>query len=145
MIGAGLILIKTFPHMKASIASYVFGMKNGEDQEDDNRPVGVSDSLESEVISSVHSDLSESAIEISEWSQENLKSYLLEVCLNQNSFPVHTNDNRKKLAFHLMLQMLILYPLSRVSRGILDFNFTVYMFLRSKIMEILMILANFFN
>lgn len=145
MIGAGLILIKTYPHIKASIASYVFGVKDGEVQDDENRPVGVSDSLESEVETSIHSGLSESTIEISEWSQESLKSYLIEVCSHQNSFPMHTNDPRKKSVFHLMLQMLILYPLSRVSKGILDFNFTLFMFLRSRIMEIFMIFANSFN
>lgn len=136
VIGAGLILIKTFPHIKASISTCVFGTKKGDDEEDDNRPVEVRDSLESQMTSSVHSGMGESAIEISEWSDEDLKSYLLEVRLYSYSFTIHTNDFRKKSIFHLMLQMIILYPLSRAFRSILDFNIIFIMFLRSRVIEI---------
>ena len=78
LIGAGLILIKTFPHIKSTIESAVFGQKNVYVEEDENKPVEVNDTIRSELETS-HPALNESAVEVSKWSDESLKSYLFEV------------------------------------------------------------------
>lgn len=61
VVAAGVILVNTFPHIKASVLS-VFGSGKLKKADDDSAEAG-----------------EESLVDVAEWSDENLKSFLQEV------------------------------------------------------------------
>ncbi|CAH6721484.1 hypothetical protein CLIB1444_06S03246 [[Candida] jaroonii] len=76
VIGTSLIVLNTFPHLKTSILNYI---KGGEDEEVDNEPIELN---EEQTISEPSRDIAEeSMIDVNEWSNDNLKSWLSEVCI----------------------------------------------------------------
>lgn len=81
VVGAGLVFIKTFPHLKASISSFVFGTRHADGDDDENKPIEVNESNQTTIQadSTLVLLLGESAMEITEWSDDNLKSFLVEV------------------------------------------------------------------
>lgn len=61
VVAAGVILVKTFPHIKASVLC-AFGCGKLRKEDEDSADAG-----------------EESLVDVSEWSDENLKSFLQEV------------------------------------------------------------------
>lgn len=85
ILGAGVLAIKTFPHFKASIKS-LFRTPGEKEDEDDNAPVEVVESQQEILDESEARSISEiKSVEIAEWSDENLRSYLTEVRLINQS------------------------------------------------------------
>lgn len=83
VLGAGFIIIKTFPHLKLTISTCLFGTKKGDGADDDNKPIEVIDRENAHDDDTLSYPASaESMVEIQEWSDENLKSFLLEVRLH---------------------------------------------------------------
>ncbi|KAK7679838.1 hypothetical protein QCA50_017165 [Cerrena zonata] len=79
VLGAGYLLISTFPHLKTSIYNYLTNTQ--EEASDDNEPIELSRSdvqqaeKEEEALSqTVVGD--SSLVDINEWSQDNLKHWL---------------------------------------------------------------------
>lgn len=74
--GAGLILIKTFPHIKSSIVSYYMGDNSDKDFTEENAPIEIHNQLDREAVSAEQPIFVD---DIEEWSHDKLKAYLVEV------------------------------------------------------------------
>lgn len=74
--GAGLILVKTFPHIKSSIVSYYLGDNGDKDFAEENAPIEIPNKLETESVSVEQPIVVD---DIEQWSHEKLKAYLVEV------------------------------------------------------------------
>lgn len=78
IIGAGYIIFKTFPHLKTTLYNTLTGARvESELDADDNEPIELNDSN----FGSSHDDFisDESLVNVEEWSDDNLKSWLSEV------------------------------------------------------------------
>lgn len=76
VIGTSLIVLNTFPHLKTSILNYI---KGGEDEEVDNEPIELNE--DQSKIETPRDIAEESMVDVNQWSDDNLKSWLLEVCI----------------------------------------------------------------
>lgn len=90
IIGAGYIVLTTFPHLKSTICSTLLGSKKPDVKgTDDNEPIELYEDSESEYEDSDSEDAAdttealneESIVNVEKWSDENLKSWLSEVCI----------------------------------------------------------------
>ncbi|CAH2352357.1 hypothetical protein CLIB1423_06S04588 [[Candida] railenensis] len=92
IIGASYIILSTFPHLKSTIYNTLLGSKKPEVKgNDDNEPIELNEESASEYedSDSDSEDLSnnteplndESIVNVEKWSDENLKSWLSEVCI----------------------------------------------------------------
>lgn len=120
IIGAGYIIFKTFPHLKTTLYNTLTGARvESELDADDNEPIELNDSN----LDSSHDDFisDESLVNVEEWSDDNLKSWLSEVRTMYDNVvrPPNTNSHRKKLRLHPMLLIITLYPLLILSRRLL--------------------------
>lgn len=78
IIGAGYIIFKTFPHLKTTLYNTLTGARvESELDADDNEPIELNDSN----FGSSHDEFisDESLVNVEEWSDDNLKSWLSEV------------------------------------------------------------------
>ncbi|CUM65322.1 uncharacterized protein PRCAT00002957001 [Priceomyces carsonii] len=76
VIGATYLVFRTFPHLRTSIYDYVTGKKP--EFEDDNEPIEL---RESDQALSEGSFSDSSVVDITQWSDDNLKSWLSEVSI----------------------------------------------------------------
>lgn len=103
ILGTSYLILNTFPHLKTSIYNYITNTKSDDEDiqdEEDNEPIEltrstenlknnqtISSSSSSSNISSTSSDKlshtipDESIVDISKWSDDNLKSWLNEVSI----------------------------------------------------------------
>lgn len=90
IIGASYIILSTFPHLKSTIYNTLLGSNKPDVKgNDDNEPIELNEESESEYEDSDSEDLSnttepfneESIVNVEKWSDENLKSWLSEVCI----------------------------------------------------------------
>lgn len=85
VLGAGYLLLSTFPHLKTSIYNYVTNTQ--EEASDDNEPIELSRSDVQQAEKEEEEALSQtvvgdsSLVDINEWSQDNLKHWLSQVCI----------------------------------------------------------------
>lgn len=103
VVGASFLVFKTFPHLKTSITSCIFGARADDVTEDENSPVEVSEHAEGQQSPSDGEQI-QSLDNIAQWSVDSLKSYLIEVCVFMNLLLIDddTNNVRRTLA---LLQM----------------------------------------
>lgn len=81
----GYLIVKTFPHLKNSICRY---FSCSSDKEEDNEPIEIDDEAHNEGIEEPSDSVKEfeagsydETIDVSSWSEDNLKSFLREVSL----------------------------------------------------------------
>ncbi|KAK6201171.1 uncharacterized protein RJT21DRAFT_33096 [Scheffersomyces amazonensis] len=144
LIGSSYLILSTFPHLKTSIYNYINGI-SGEVEEDnqeerekeqeenesphkskksakfstENEPIELHDSTDSLRNSKkLYESLDQSIVDINEWSNDNLKSWLQE-----------------KLIFQRILIMITLYPLlSQFRRVLSNYNLLIFNFSLSQIL-----------
>lgn len=120
IVGASYIIFKTFPHLKTTLYNTLTGgLVESELDVDDNEPIELNDSNSD----STHNDHigDESLVNVEDWSDDNLKSWLSEVRTTNDNvvLPPNTNSHRKKLRLHPMLLIITLYPLLILLRKLL--------------------------
>ncbi|EGW31370.1 uncharacterized protein SPAPADRAFT_67437 [Spathaspora passalidarum NRRL Y-27907] len=108
ILGTGYLVLNTFPHLKTSIWNYITGERQQErevqeeeiEEEQSNEPIELHESQVDLSASKLHD---QSYVDIAEWSNDNLKSWL----------------SRKRSTLPLMLLMITLCPLLNQFRKIL--------------------------
>ncbi|EGV62713.1 hypothetical protein PSN45_000645 [Yamadazyma tenuis] len=92
IVGASLVILNTFPHLKQSLYDYFTQSKDGSDEEDVNAPIELSSEelAEGDKVSS--KDIAEeSIVDVNEWSNDDLKSWLKKKEVNTPQDASHSN------------------------------------------------------
>ena len=88
VLGSAYIVLRTFPHLKVSLYDYITGNRREEQDNFDNSPIQLNDneshdgSNDSDDINDNANDndiINESMVDVNQWSNDNLKSWLQEV------------------------------------------------------------------
>ncbi|KAK6461671.1 hypothetical protein DFJ63DRAFT_336450 [Scheffersomyces coipomensis] len=111
VIGTSYVILNTFPHLKTSIYNYVNGIVDEDEEDDglvqkdevktetttinddnnDNEPIELNDSINSLKSSKkLTQSIDQSIVDINEWSNDNLKSWLQDKEIN---IPTNTNHD----------------------------------------------------
>lgn len=144
IIGAGFIVFKTFPHLKSALYSALGASATENNIEGDNTPIEITnnDEVSSEALEA--SVVDESIVDITSWSDDNLKSYLVEVSINSfTASKSDTNDIRKKSVLLPMLLTMALYPLLSQFKRVFDLNINIFITLKAIMFRILIVLRGF--
>lgn len=153
IVGATILLFRTFPHLKYSIYDYITGNKKSSnyeanEEEEDNRPIDLINSDNEEELSRSTDTVTngESLVDINEWSDDTLKSWLHQVRINKeyNNTMEDTNSLRKKSALPKILLILTLYPLLNQCKTILtSYNLFVNINITQFLFKIIYLIQNF--
>lgn len=138
LIGAGFMVFKTFPHLTSALCS-AFGSSKSEPEED-NTPIEITEIDEHNASSTLEkSYMDESLVDIANWSDDNLKSYLVEVSTNKtNLISKTTNSFRKKSVLLPMLLMMVLFPLFSRFKRVLNINFVIFFAFKEMILKLIL-------
>lgn len=131
VFGAGLLIVKTYPHLLTLIPS--FGTRQASENKEDNSPVEVegNDDCEDPTVSTANLVAGDSLVDIAEWTDDNLRSFLMEVSIHHSlGDSRNTNDNRKKSILLPMLIMTALSPLLNQFKRILNFDLNILLTIR---------------
>lgn len=140
VFGAGLLLIKTYPHLISFLPLPC--AKAGKETKEDNTPVEVDNTEGDEELGGYSSKLGDdSLVDVAEWSDENLRSFLMEVSIQQAEHSSkNTNDNRKKSILLPMLIMTALLPLLNQFKRVLSIDLNVLLTIRIILFKFLLVL-----
>lgn len=142
VLGAGFLLVKTYPHLMSCFTT------KGKEEEDDNTPVELqAETKDDENNSTLESQSADvSLVDVAEWSDENLRSFLLEVSIHQlKIISENTNGNRKKSVLLPTLITISLFPLLNQFRKAFNINFNVILTMRIFLVRFLLLLKGVFN
>lgn len=146
IIGGSLLILNTFPHLKARIYELLTRDKAEAYDKDENTPIELersTDSLDSQYGTGLqynphelsHSVADESLVNISSWSNHDLKSWLQEVSIDSSIQKNQTNCFRKTSILRRMLLTIAFFPLLSLLRKRLNnyldliLNFSLSQFL----------------
>ncbi|KAG7666210.1 uncharacterized protein J8A68_000255 [[Candida] subhashii] len=98
VIASSYLVLNTFPHLKTSLYNYISGTKSEEEEEEekvegtnkDNEPIELNESGELPNGMMTQS-IEQSYVNVAEWSDDNLKSYLIEKEVNPPDNASHDN------------------------------------------------------
>lgn len=140
VLGAGFLLVKTYPHL---ISFFPYCSQASGGTEEDNSPVEVDDDKEENERTGSTEKLAadDSLIDVAEWSDDNLRSFLMEVSIHYaERSNKNTNDNRKKSILLPMLIMTALLPLLNQFKKVLSVDLNVLLTIRIILLKFLLLL-----
>lgn len=156
-VGAAFVILQTFPHLKTSFYNLVTGSDDSTNEKDeDNEPIevkkrgeSVNDSKDEKALQASSQSLNEeSLVDIGEWSEDNLKSWLSEVSigdLKDQNVSGNTNKNRTKSALHRTLLAMALLPILNLFRAKITsyYGFVLNFSLTQFIIRLLMVIRRY--
>lgn len=136
VVGAGFLLVKTYPHL----LTFLPCCSQEKESKEDNSPVEIEDHKDEDgPINKFVSD--ESLVDVTEWSDDNLRSFLMEVSIQYaKRFNKNTNDNRKKSILLPMLIMTALFPLLNQFKRVLSVDLNILLTIRIILLKFLLLL-----
>ncbi|ODV79044.1 uncharacterized protein CANTADRAFT_244198 [Suhomyces tanzawaensis NRRL Y-17324] len=100
VVGAAYLILSTFPHLRKSVFELISGTKKKESSEDankdpkeydDNTPIELEDKESPKSLDESAVNITQSQVDIAEWSQADLKSWLGEKEINPPPNASHDN------------------------------------------------------